>query len=101
MQKHQEHFHANAADDPMTAADVKAQGHDRMPSPFDPNPKFVLVVDDSPLILNAIKAALGQSGYIVITAKDGIEAIELVPMFPFLIIITDIEMPNCDGIEAT
>lgn len=67
----------------------------------DPGPKFALVVDDLPMILTAVKAFLERRNFTVLTARDGAEALALAPTMPFSIIITDIEMPIMDGIEAT
>jgi CheY-like chemotaxis protein len=70
------------------------------PSPFDSTTKIVLLVDDSPLALKSMRTLLEQLGFIVMAATNGHEAVELAPMFPFAAIITDIEMPGMDGLEA-
>lgn len=62
--------------------------------------RFALVVDDLPLVRNLLKALVASHGFEVITARDGVEAVELAPMFPFSLILTDIEMPRMDGMEA-
>ncbi|MBI3813315.1 MAG: response regulator [Nitrospinae bacterium] len=60
----------------------------------------VLVADDDPSILNALKFFLNEEGYEVITADDGETAIELFktgkPQLSFL----DYQMPKKDGIEV-
>lgn len=75
--------------------------HQPKPSPFDPGARFALVVDDTPMMLSAMKTFLENLGFVVLTARDGIEAVELAPIFPFSVIITDIQMPRMDGLMAT
>lgn len=70
------------------------------PSPFDPEARFALVADDAPLVLAAMKTFLENRGFVVLTARDGVEAVELAPIFPFSLIVTDIEMPRMDGLTA-
>jgi len=62
--------------------------------------KTILIIDDSPTILLSVKMTLEKSGYKVETAKDGLEALSRVKagLKPDLI-ITDINMPNMNGIE--
>lgn len=58
----------------------------------------VLAVDDSPTMRNLLRASLEQEGYEVNLAADGVEGLEaLVAQTPDLV-ITDINMPNMDGI---
>lgn len=59
----------------------------------------ILVVDDDPDILGLIRLHLGSAGYEVRTAQDGIEAGYMVLAEPPDLIISDVSMPNMDGIE--
>lgn len=62
----------------------------------------VLLVDDSPTVLNFIGKMLTTSGYSVITKIDGQEALNYLKEDEAIIpdiIISDIEMPNMDGIS--
>lgn len=60
----------------------------------------ILVVDDEPDIRELIEYSLKKEGYQVITAENGIQAIEQAKIhFPQLILL-DIMMPEMDGIEA-
>jgi CheY-like chemotaxis protein len=60
----------------------------------------ILVVDDTPYVVNLIKTKLEKHGYFVITASDGEEAIqEAAHHIPDLIIM-DIMMPRLDGTAA-
>lgn len=70
------------------------------PSPFDPGASFALVADDTPMVLAAMKTFLENQGFVVLTARDGVEAVELAPLFPFSLIVTDIDMPHLDGLTA-
>jgi len=62
--------------------------------------ELVLVVDDEPSIRNVAAAMLARHGYRVITASDGAEAIALfAPRSKEIkIVITDVSMPNLDGV---
>ncbi len=59
---------------------------------------LVLVVDDSPTFLALHRSILQKSGYRVITADNGKEAWEKLQKEKPHLIITDIEMPEWDGI---
>lgn len=59
--------------------------------------KLIVLADDSPLIHRHTVPLLEDDGYEVISAKDGVEAIELVRQHKPDLVITDIEMPRLDG----
>jgi two-component system chemotaxis response regulator CheY len=60
----------------------------------------ILFVDDSIVIRDMLEHALIQIGYLNIrSAADGIEALDLCEDVVFDFIITDINMPNMNGIE--
>ena len=59
----------------------------------------VLVVDDEPQITRVLRTSLGAQGYLVRTAGDGDEALEVMRSWPPDLIITDLSMPNMGGIE--
>jgi two-component system chemotaxis response regulator CheY len=63
--------------------------------------KKILVVDDSPSIRNVLKSTLQGGGFEVATAQDGQKAIKMVNSESFDLIITDVNMPNMNGIEFT
>jgi two-component system chemotaxis response regulator CheY len=63
-------------------------------------PKTILVVDDSKAILSIIRTVLDVAGYEVLTAADGVEGMALLNSGKQVdIIVTDLNMPNMDGIE--
>ena len=62
----------------------------------------VLVCDDNQDILSSLEIYLTGEGFRVLTAKDGLEALNQIHAEPGIsIIIMDIMMPNMDGIHAT
>ncbi len=61
--------------------------------------KTALVVDDSPTMRVMIKAVMDELGFECISAQDGEKAIKILGEKTVDIIITDINMPNMDGIE--
>ena len=60
----------------------------------------VLIVDDEPDILTMLKYNLEKEGFLVETANNGIEGIEVAKSFNPDIIILDVMMPEKDGIET-
>ena len=61
----------------------------------------ILVCDDDKEIVEAIKIYLSQEGYNILTAYDGIEAIEVIKKETIHLLLIDIMMPRMDGIRAT
>jgi DNA-binding NtrC family response regulator len=62
--------------------------------------RSILVVDDEPGMRAALSEALTRSGYSVLTATDGIEALEKVKRGAFDLVITDVRMPQMNGLEV-
>ena len=60
----------------------------------------ILVVDDDLDIIEILKYNLNKSGYLVKSAKNGIEAIKRAKKFMPNIILMDVMMPEMSGIEA-
>jgi CheY-like chemotaxis protein len=63
-------------------------------------PKRVLVVDDNADARNSIRLLLEMEGFEVCVAANGREAIELLRRAPVHVVLTDIFMPEKDGIET-
>jgi two-component system, OmpR family, KDP operon response regulator KdpE len=64
------------------------------------NDTTILVVDDEPQIRRVLRATLSSSGYEVISAKDGQEAIEIVIREHPNLILLDVNMPGMSGLEV-
>ena len=61
-------------------------------------PARILVVDDEPRVRKLIEIHLGRRGYEVVGANDGNEALDALQRQPFALIVTDLHMPNLDGL---
>ena len=63
--------------------------------------KTILLVDDSSLICHVVSHVLKESGYSVLTAKNGSEGVLLAKKYNPNLVIMDVEMPVMNGIDAT
>ncbi|MCP4522002.1 MAG: response regulator [Cytophagales bacterium] len=61
--------------------------------------KTILIADDSESIREVVKATLENAGYGVIVAVDGADALEKLDGTKIDLVITDLNMPNKDGIQ--
>jgi two-component system chemotaxis response regulator CheY len=61
--------------------------------------KTIMTVDDSPSIRHLLRFALEAAGYNVLEASDGQNALEQLKDVLVQMVITDLNMPNLDGIE--
>lgn len=59
----------------------------------------ILIVDDEPLIRDALAFKLTKEGYTVETAEDGEKAIEKIDNESYDIVISDVMMPFISGFE--
>lgn len=62
--------------------------------------KSILLIDDDALVLQSLARLLEKSGYVVKAVKSAKEAIDASLMEEFDLVITDIRMPEVDGIQA-
>jgi CheY-like chemotaxis protein len=62
--------------------------------------KQILVIDDDPLINDLIRRLLERSGYRVASAFNGREALNIYSNGVFDLVITDIIMPEMEGLET-
>ncbi len=62
--------------------------------------KKILVVDDSPTELKLIINTLGSDNYQIVTATDGVQALEKVKKEMPDLVVLDVVMPNMDGFQA-
>lgn len=62
--------------------------------------KKVLVVDDSATMRSLLASTLEEvDGIQTVEASNGFEALKALPMHPFDLILTDINMPEINGLE--
>ncbi len=62
---------------------------------------IILVVDDEELIRNLTVTFLSKLGHSCLTAVDGVDALDKMKENKIDVVITDIKMPNMDGITLT
>lgn len=62
--------------------------------------KKILVVDDERHIVRLVEVNLSRAGYDVVTAYDGVEALESVKSDTPDMIVLDVMMPRMDGFEV-
>jgi DNA-binding NtrC family response regulator len=65
--------------------------------------KRILIVDDDERVLLVLHDALARAedGYEVVTSRSGREALHKFGEQPFDLVITDLRMPDMDGVELT
>ncbi len=59
----------------------------------------ILAVDDSPSLRQMVAFTLKGAGHDVAEASDGVEALNIAKGQAFDLVITDINMPNMDGLQ--
>jgi two-component system KDP operon response regulator KdpE len=59
----------------------------------------ILVVDDEPQITRVLKTTLSSHGYSVRASSDGDEALQVMKEWNPDLVITDLRMPNMDGLD--
>jgi DNA-binding response OmpR family regulator len=60
--------------------------------------KKILVVEDEPDSLRILEYFLTREGFEIAGAKDGVEAMELLALSRFDLVISDVKMPRLDGV---
>ena len=63
--------------------------------------KCIISVDDSATMRKMVSFTLKSAGYEVVEAGDGLEALNLLKLRPVDLVISDVNMPNLDGIGFT
>jgi len=61
--------------------------------------KNILVIDDEELVTESLKRLLIKEGYNVVIAKNNQEALKTIKEKDFNLIISDIRIPEIDGVE--
>lgn len=69
-----------------------------MTTPHTEDTKFILVADDEPSVRQFVERALNYAGYAVTSVPDGNAALEELAKRPYHLLLTDIVMPELDGI---
>src|SRR6266581_4875553 len=59
----------------------------------------ILVVDDEPQITRVLRTSLSSQGYDIRVANDGETALEILKDWTPDLVLTDLSMPNMDGLE--
>lgn len=63
--------------------------------------KRILIVDDEPRYLRLLEANLKTEGYEVVTAQDGMQALDVFSTNPIDLVLLDVMMPRLDGFGVT
>ncbi len=61
--------------------------------------KSILVVDDSETVRQVLQMTLSNAGFGVVEAEDGVDALQKLSAGQIDMLITDLNMPNMDGLE--
>ncbi len=67
----------------------------------DPKPVHILVVDDDKMIRQVLQKGIQHAGYDCSEAENGKEALKILEARTVDVVITDIKMPEMDGLELT
>ncbi len=70
-----------------------------LPMPPEPRTKLLLV-DDEESIISTLKTFLELSGFEVVTAHNGVDALALIPQHRPDLVVLDVLMPHLDGRET-
>jgi CheY-like chemotaxis protein len=62
---------------------------------------WVMVVDDSVSVRRSLTQLLEDAGYAVCQARDGLDALSQITKQPVRLVLTDLEMPEMNGIDFT
>ncbi|HUS90381.1 MAG TPA: response regulator, partial [Phycisphaerae bacterium] len=61
--------------------------------------KTILIAEDEPVLRESLAELLAEEGYEVLQAAHGKEAYDLVLQRPVDLVLTDVRMPEMDGME--
>jgi DNA-binding response OmpR family regulator len=75
--------------------DIKGRESSQRPAPAAP---AVLVIDDDPAVLDSLAALFQTHGISIATAPDGVAGLEVFRQISPAVVLTDIIMPEQDGI---
>jgi len=60
----------------------------------------ILIVEDDDVVREVVSEILSKEGYSAFTARDGLDAIRMLMIEDMHLVLTDLKMPNADGIEV-
>jgi PAS domain S-box-containing protein len=83
----------------LRRAVANALDRDAPVAPDRPSEPRVLVVDDDDMVRRALGRLLGKSGHRVIEAASGREAVAALRANPVDVVISDVHMPDGDGMD--
>jgi signal transduction histidine kinase/CheY-like chemotaxis protein len=75
-------------------------GEDEAPI-VDVSPLDILLVEDNPFNIKVGRAFLSRLGHSTLTARNGLEALDILRRQRVDVVLMDLEMPEMDGLEAT
>ena len=70
-----------------------------MPPPIPDTKPYILVVEDEEFLRNLLRVSLEREGFVVVAARDGVEALATFAKQNFDIVLLDILMPRMNGFE--
>ena len=62
--------------------------------------KRVLIIDDEPSVADALRGILEDEGFTVVVAANGRDGIDEARRAPFGVTVTDLRLPDMDGLEV-
>src|SRR5271156_785408 len=62
--------------------------------------KKILIVDDDPFMQNLYRKALEREGFAILTALDGLAAVEMLPTLSVDLIVLDLMLPKIHGLQV-
>ena len=65
------------------------------------HPRSILLIDDNDQIRALLRLVLEEAGYFVMDAANGLEGLRQFRQTPVALVITDLLMPDSDGLEVT
>ena len=85
-----------------TKTKMTSVSNEQIMKPIDWSSRKCLLVDDNKDVLTYLNRILTDTGVTIITARSGIEAIEIIKSTPDIdVVLLDMQMPEMNGIEAT
>ena len=88
--------HKMSAEFGLRNAELKTTPHSEISTPHS-----ILLVEDSALVRAMEKRILEEAGYEVVSAVDGLDALNALGRRSFAAVVSDINMPNMDGLTLT